>query len=150
MQILFIGRTPASQAGKAGSTPVICLPLWKHSSAGMSVRLTRERSGVRASLLPFFCAFFRFDFFAGYELSAFITKKYLNVHKNYSFCTSCFRKDGVSMMSNKPIVPTPPREIYDDDNIPEIDLPQDSWITEPLPESSRPRKDGPGGDGSDR
>ena len=26
---------------------------WKHSSAGMSVRLTRERSGVRASLLPF-------------------------------------------------------------------------------------------------
>ena len=24
----------------------------KHSSAGMSVRLTRERSGVRASLLP--------------------------------------------------------------------------------------------------
>lgn len=27
---------------------------WKHSSAGMSVRLTRERSGVRAPLLPFF------------------------------------------------------------------------------------------------
>ena len=27
---------------------------WKHSSAGMSVRLTRERSGVRASLLPLF------------------------------------------------------------------------------------------------
>lgn len=26
---------------------------WKHSSAGMSVRLTRERSGVRAPLLPF-------------------------------------------------------------------------------------------------
>ena len=26
--------------------------VWKHSSAGMSVRLTRERSGVRASLLP--------------------------------------------------------------------------------------------------
>ncbi len=35
---------------------------------------------------------------------------------------------------------------YDDDNIPEIDLPQDSWIIEPLPESSRPRKDGPGGE----
>lgn len=35
---------------------------------------------------------------------------------------------------------------YDDDNIPEIDLPQDSWIKEPLPESSRPRKDGPGGE----
>lgn len=32
---------------------------------------------------------------------------------------------------------------YDDDNIPEIDLPED---VEPLPESTRPRKDGPGGD----
>lgn len=38
---------------------------------------------------------------------------------------------------------------YDDDNIPEIDLPEDSWLTEPLPESFRPRKDGPGGDGDD-
>ena len=27
--------------------------IWKHSSAGMSVRLTRERSWVRAPLLPF-------------------------------------------------------------------------------------------------
>lgn len=54
---------------------------------------------------------------------------------------------------------------YDDGNIPEIDLPKDGGIThakskesdshcckscvtrptEPLPESSRPRKDGPGG-----
>lgn len=52
---------------------------------------------------------------------------------------------------------------YDDGNIPEIDLPQDAGIThasnddessakdrvvtpaEPLPESTRPRKDGPGG-----
>lgn len=34
---------------------------------------------------------------------------------------------------------------YDDGNIPEIDLPQDNWNVEPLPESSRPRKDGPGG-----
>ena len=33
---------------------------WKHSSAGMSVRLTRERSGVRASLLPFLLPFFNF------------------------------------------------------------------------------------------
>ena len=32
----------------------------------------------------------------------------------------------------------------DDDNIPDIDLPKES--TEPLPESSRPRKDGPGGE----
>ncbi len=29
---------------------------------------------------------------------------------------------------------------------PEIQRPKDSWITEPLPESSRPRKDGPGGE----
>ncbi|MDD3221300.1 MAG: hypothetical protein PHG07_02820 [Lachnospiraceae bacterium] len=35
---------------------------------------------------------------------------------------------------------------YDDGNIPNIDLPQDTWNPEPLPESSRPRKDGPGGD----
>lgn len=53
--------------------------------------------------------------------------------------------------------------IYDDDNIPEVDLPQkntsncsncsdcktsnktDSNSVEPLPESTRPRKDGPGG-----
>lgn len=41
------------------------------------------------------------------------------------------------------------KNIYDDGNIPEIDLPDDSWITEPLPESTRPRKDGPGGDGDD-
>ena len=38
---------------RAGSSPVIrIVQLWKHSSAGMSVRLTRERSGVRAPLLP--------------------------------------------------------------------------------------------------
>ena len=39
---------------------------------------------------------------------------------------------------------------YDDGNIPEIDLPKEAWITEPLPEYERPRKDGPGGDGNDR
>lgn len=54
------------------------------------------------------------------------------------------------------------RNAYDDGNIPEIDLPhntqefrqpgkswatQEDWITEPLPESTRPRKDGPGGSG---
>ena len=45
------------------------------------------------------------------------------------------------------------KNIYDDGNIPEIDLPQNNakdstnhpTTTEPLPESSRPRKDGPGG-----
>ncbi len=41
---------------------------------------------------------------------------------------------------------------YDDGNIPDVDLPQDNvkdtekpQIVEPLPETSRPRKDGPGG-----
>lgn len=42
------------------------------------------------------------------------------------------------------------KNIYDDGNIPEIDLPKGSWITEPLPESSRPRKDGPGGEDNDK
>ena len=45
------------------------------------------------------------------------------------------------------------KNIYDDDNIPEVDLPQNGTedsvkscgSVEPLPESSRPRKDGPGG-----
>lgn len=36
---------------------------------------------------------------------------------------------------------------YDDGNIPEIDLPKQAWAPEPLPESTRPRQDGPGGDG---
>lgn len=44
--------------------------------------------------------------------------------------------------------------VYDDGNIPEVDLPQNSTKSstkseksvEPLPESFRPRKDGPGGD----
>ncbi len=45
----------------------------------------------------------------------------------------------------------PPVDIYDDGNIPDVDLPQDknvvkNYTVEPLPESSRPRKDGPGGD----
>lgn len=31
MQIWFIGRTPASQAGEAGSTPVICFFICKKS-----------------------------------------------------------------------------------------------------------------------
>lgn len=38
---------------------------------------------------------------------------------------------------------------YDDDNIPKVDLPQSkntSEPVEPLPESTRPRKDGPGGE----
>lgn len=48
------------------------------------------------------------------------------------------------------------KNAYDDGNIPEIDLPksnqefkqpQENWVTEPLPESTRPRKDGPGGSG---
>ena len=36
---------------------------------------------------------------------------------------------------------------YDDGDIPEVDLPQNNdGMIEPLPESERPRKDGPGGD----
>ncbi len=38
------------------------------------------------------------------------------------------------------------RNIYDDGNIPEIDLQNKTETVEPLPESTRPRKDGPGGD----
>lgn len=45
------------------------------------------------------------------------------------------------------------KNIYDDGNIPDTDLPKtknktesSSGIVEPLPESTRPRKDGPGGD----
>ena len=44
------------------------------------------------------------------------------------------------------------KNAYDDGNIPEIDLPQKSSNglevpnVEPLPESERPRKDGPGGE----
>lgn len=46
------------------------------------------------------------------------------------------------------------KNVYDDGNIPEVDLPQNCandstkhpTIVEPLPESSRPRKDGPGGE----
>lgn len=41
------------------------------------------------------------------------------------------------------------KNAYDDGNIPEIDLPKSKnkyESVEPLPESTRPRKDGPGGD----
>ena len=47
-----------------------------------------------------------------------------------------------------------PKNIYDDEDIPKVDLPQDKKASnkkdydniEPLPESTRPRKDGPGGE----
>ena len=45
------------------------------------------------------------------------------------------------------------KSVYDDGNIPEVDLPKEKFSNkknyknvEPLPESSRPRKDGPGGE----
>ena len=41
---------------------------------------------------------------------------------------------------------TKPNNEYDDDDIPQVDLPQDTGSVEPLPESTRPRKDGPGGE----
>lgn len=51
-------------------------------------------------------------------------------------------------MNNKNQSKTISNDGYDDDNIPEVDLPQDEATesVEPLPESTRPRKDGPGGD----
>lgn len=42
-----------------------------------------------------------------------------------------------------------PSCVYDDGNIPDVDLPgikDAAKPVEPLPESKRPRKDGPGGD----
>ena len=44
------------------------------------------------------------------------------------------------------------KNTYDDEDIPAVDLPKNSTAkpdyenVEPLPESSRPRKDGPGGE----
>lgn len=45
-------------------------------------------------------------------------------------------------------VENPAEDSYDDGNIPEIDTEQyrDGFYVEPLPESTRPRKDGPGGE----
>ena len=42
-----------------------------------------------------------------------------------------------------------PANAYDDGNIPDVDLPKGEDVVkpvEPLPESERPRKDGPGGE----
>lgn len=51
--------------------------------------------------------------------------------------------------TKKTITPIPRfNNLYDDGNIPDVDLPNGEDATkqvEPLPESSRPRKDGPGG-----
>lgn len=53
-------------------------------------------------------------------------------------------------MKDEKITTTPggqsPANRYDDGNIPDIDLPKSSESVEPLPESTRPRKDGPGGE----
>lgn len=41
------------------------------------------------------------------------------------------------------------KNVYDDGNIPKVDLPKSNnsnQPVEPLPESTRPRKDGPGGE----
>lgn len=49
---------------------------------------------------------------------------------------------------NKTTTTNPSVAAYDDGNIPEVDLPQNKNAVEPvepLPESTRPRKDGPGG-----
>lgn len=52
-------------------------------------------------------------------------------------------------MSNRKQTSNTFKNTYDDGNIPETDLPKNSESVEPLPESTRPRKDGPGGDGDD-
>lgn len=52
-------------------------------------------------------------------------------------------------MSDKKTSGHSPEDVYDD-NIPEVDLPRSPKNVEPLPESTRPRKDGPGGDGDDQ
>ena len=63
-------------------------------------------------------------------------------------CTPYLGKDGV-IMNNNTDKSNKAKNAYDDDNIPEIDLPKTTdkvEPAEPLPESSRPRKDGPGGE----
>ena len=44
LQIWFIGRTLASQAGKAGSTPVICLNNERHASRAAFMSMIRGHS----------------------------------------------------------------------------------------------------------
>ena len=64
-----------------------------------------------------------------------------------SICEYYSRKDGAIMDKTKES--NNMKNIYDDDNIPEVDLPKSInqvEPTEPLPESTRPRKDGPGGE----
>ena len=71
-----------------------------------------------------------------------------SLHTPFPFYTYYPRKDGAQMSEKKTT------NVYDDGNIPDVDLPQNNaknsdknnYEVEPLPESSRPRKDGPGGD----
>lgn len=49
-------------------------------------------------------------------------------------------------MSNKTSLADNTLNDYDDGNIPDADLPSGEDTVEPLPESTRPRKDGPGGE----
>ncbi len=63
-----------------------------------------------------------------------------------------FPKGRCTMESKSKNTTSKSNNLYDDGNIPDVDLPQnnvsakDTYNVEPLPESSRPRKDGPGGD----
>lgn len=53
------------------------------------------------------------------------------------------------MTMNNPNKNNSSKNLYDDGNIPKEDLPQSKNSNEPiepLPESTRPRKDGPGGE----
>ena len=69
----------------------------------------------------------------------------------FSNISTSYNQKGRCIMKEKTINTTPdnpPVNSYDDGNIPEVDLPQNKVSDqpiEPLPESTRPRKDGPGG-----
>lgn len=69
---------------------------------------------------------------------------------NSSFLHTLFQKGRCGMNSKIETNPdNRPVDVYDDGNIPDVDLPSGEDVvkpTEPLPESERPRKDGPGGD----
>ncbi len=59
-------------------------------------------------------------------------------------------------MSGKNLMPDQAKNAFDDGTIPEVDLPGKSRVcepvpeyVEPLPESARPRRDGPGGEDND-
>lgn len=57
------------------------------------------------------------------------------------------RKEGANMKDKKTNLPPvePSHEEFGDNNIPEIDLPKPSYVTDVIPDEV-PRRDGPGGE----